>query len=227
MAETDCPICQSELGAPAYVKSTEDSEVNEVVFRLKCGHAFHNGCLCRALRTEGHCPVCRSSDRQEFDIQLRVDETGNVVLNMDQEEPNFTSMVTGVVGMVNCMRHIDADAKVQEERARANKAHRIYRKCEIDISKSRKKLIDGALSQLRREKKPLYDKEATKYRRSLRQLREVEIQSAQRFIGGRSDISVEEAEELYKCIEESTSLRSRADNSGSFGPMKSRFWTHY
>jgi len=228
MSETDCPICQTDLKTDAYLKVSEDAEVNDLVFRLKCGHAFHNGCLCRALRTDPHCPVCRSSEGPNVDFDILVDETGNVVMRMDEEaESSFlTEFVGGVASMVNCFRHIDADKDVQAQRARANTAHRKYRKCEIDISRARKRLIDDALTKLRDTRRDVFDKESSKYRRVLRDLRQAETLAAQRFVGGRSDISVDESEELYRQIEESTSLRSRANNDGTFGPMKSRFWTH-
>lgn len=226
MSETDCPICHVDLGAPSYVKVTEDSEVNELVFRLKCGHAFHNGCLCRALRTDAHCPVCRNSEPQTEEFNFTVDESGNIT--MEQEAPEFiATFLGGVNSMVHCMRHVDDDPDVQVERARANRAHKAYRKCEIDVSRARKRLIDKALNELRSAKRDTYDTASSKYRKTLRRLRLVEITSAQRFVGGRTDISVEDAEELYKCIEESTSIRTRANNNGAFGPLKNRFWTHF
>lgn len=227
MSENDCPICQSDLQTESYKKVTEDSEVSDLVFRLKCGHAFHNGCLCRALRTDSHCPVCRSSEPAAVDFNIVVDEAGNMVMRIeDQQDAVMTEFVAGVASIVNCFGHIDADNEVQKIRALANKAHKRYRKCEVEISRTRKRLIDDALAKLRAQRIDAYDKEASKYRKVLRLLRQTEIKSAQRFIGGRSDISIEDAEELYKGIEESTSLRARANNEGTFGPMKSRFWTH-
>jgi hypothetical protein len=146
----------------------------------------------------------------------------------DQEEaPDaLSSFVGGLTGMVNVLRHIDADTDVQKERQRANIAHRKYRACEVSISRARKRYIDDALASFRAKRRDEYDDQANKYKRVLRTLRATEIKSAQRFIGGRSDVSIQDAEELYRQIEDSTSLRTRADNDGTFGPLKSRFWTH-
>jgi hypothetical protein len=125
------------------------------------------------------------------------------------------------------MRFIDADNTVQQQRARANKAHKEYRRCEREVTKSRKRHIDKALDNLRHEMGEHYEKQSSKYRRVLRDLRASEIRCAQMFLGGRSDVSIDDARSLYETIEESTNIRTRANNNGAFGPMKSRFWSHH
>lgn len=62
---SDCPICAEPLGEAqsdiAHFQSEcdKDSDVNSKVFRLSCGHAYHNACLVRHLRTHRECPTCR------------------------------------------------------------------------------------------------------------------------------------------------------------------------
>jgi len=50
LVEPDCAVCK------------DDMEVGvEVVFLPACGHCFHQECLVRWVKLQGHCPVCRAS----------------------------------------------------------------------------------------------------------------------------------------------------------------------
>lgn len=72
---TQCAICFESLGPSleAYVKdTTEDIDVCENVFRLKCGHAFHTNCVVRSLRMTPQCPSCRSSNENHVSANVDV-----------------------------------------------------------------------------------------------------------------------------------------------------------
>jgi uncharacterized protein (DUF433 family) len=160
----DCAICRTDLGTLAFEKCSSDQEVTDLVFRLKCGHAFHNGCLCRALRAQESCPSCRETKNtdtaREFEFQVGTD--GNIIITVPQDaeaDGPINNFVTGIRDVMAVNVFIDRSSEVQSARAAANKAHRRYRAAEASIMNRRCELIKDALQRLGHEKRDFFNKE--------------------------------------------------------------------
>jgi len=224
--DRECAICQTDLGAKAYIKVTSDLEVSETVFRLKCGHAFHNGCLCRALRNDAKCPSCRtSSDEPDSarDFQFTVGSDGNIVITIPETTQEAPEFVSGVRDIYNANAFIDRNTEVQRARADANKALRRYRAAEIEITNRRRQLISGALRRLRDECRDTFNKEKRIYLNSLRFLRSKEKEIGLKYVENNS-LGDDIKNDIILMVDETTDIKTRA--SSDFGPLKTRFWTH-
>lgn len=224
--DTECAICQTDLGLAAFVKGhKEDSEESETVFRLNCGHAFHTTCLCRSLRCEDtSCPSCRSKKSEtEREFRFSVGQDGNIVITLPQDsaedEPEF---IAGVRDIYAINTVLDKNDGIQVMRARANRAHKRYREAELSIVKRRRSLVDGALRRLRDETRDTFNKEKRIYLNSLRLLRNKEKDIALKYIEDHDLNDVKD--DIIEMINDSTDIKTRAHNS--FGPLKTRFWTH-
>lgn len=228
-ADSDCAICRTDLGFLAFEKCSSDQEVSDLVFRLKCGHAFHNGCLCRALRGQDSCPTCRESKTEEVrEFEFQVGSDGNIVITVPQDgeaDGPINNFVTGIRDVMAVNVYIDRNSKVQAARSAANKAHRRYRAAEKSIMNRRCELIKDALQRLGHEKRDFFNKEKSMYLYKLKDLRLSEKEAAKRYIEDHPETE-SALDDVMSMIDESTSIKARADNQNTLGPLKTRFWTH-
>ena len=149
-SETNCPICKSDLGHLEFEAILEDTEISDDVFRLKCGHAFHNSCLCRALRTENRCPTCRQAPEiEDTELRLIIGADGLLAISQDEdvELPAFNvEEARQVSAAINELR---SDFALQKLRRRANIQEKKYRALEQELLFQRSLALKEAMSQFR------------------------------------------------------------------------------
>ena len=217
--DSDCPVCQCGLGTQTFTQVTgEDSDVSADVFRLKCGHAFHNTCLCRALRVENSCPVCRESTANEPDFTIvingatiRIDAFDDVVqTEIDLETTREVSDI---------LEKIRNKQKFQNMRAKLNDTKLRYRKIEAKIMKYRASVMRSALDDLRITYQSEYEGIKKQLRRQCRHLKTETLKAAE-FV----EMSAETKSILPDYL--NLNIEDFVDNKDTFGPLKHRFWHH-
>ena len=223
--ENDCPVCQCDLGLKAFDATEKiDKEEGSDAFRLSCGHAFHNGCLCRALRLDNACPVCRHSAVESENINITINPDGTIEVHgvqMDREDVEVED-VTALADIQSRLEVVRKMSKVQKARANLNKEKKKYRACEKKLMQQRATYISEALVSLRRHRETF---EATRrnLRRSLRHVRKLETNS---FLEGFPENEREAwTQKLDAHFGTSFDLTAVMDNRGTFGPLKHSFWT--
>ena len=154
---SDCPICADALGKPEdaflhYEPScTVDRDVNESVFRLSCGHAFHNACLVRHLRKSHDCPSCR---RTLADIEEPLDEFILEIDSMGQVNLRNVNVATpevpwASIGTLNELRV--KNKQVQKARRKLNSAKRAYVDMEHRLIQKRARMLRETLQKFRKD----------------------------------------------------------------------------
>jgi len=219
----DCPICKCDLGFPDFVASSEDHEESEQVFRLKCGHAFHNACLCRALRTDHGCPMCRGTLEETAadgitNMQIVVDADGLLTLQTVQTEPDVaeTTFDLAEARRVNeALTAVGSVTSVQKARFKVNKATRKYRLLEHSLFKERATTLRKALDDFRDKHRNVFDKERRNLKRTLRSLRHIETAEVAKVL---NDVDLSS----YINYE----VGAHVGNNETFGPLKHSFWKH-
>lgn len=225
----DCPICQVSLGCAAFQQTSDDTEVSENVFRLKCGHAFHNGCLCRALRLENGCPLCRTAaiDGDEEDItemDIVVDADGNLQLRVSNDDGGLNGApamnVEEAREALDLMDTARRDPSVQRARAEANRAKQRYRRFEAELQKARRKAVSEAVDGFRGAWRDKFESERRSFRRALRRVRRAEINAIEKASG------LEGREKFLRMLEtyRPTDYCVEGPGYSSFGPLKRKFW---
>jgi len=217
-----CPICKSDMGCSDFASSAEDQEVNDEIFRLKCGHAFHNGCLCRSLRNDARCPVCRGGGlREEQELRIIVDENGLLSIEesdvQDNEEDiaeaNFNVEEARVVN--ETLITIGRNTVVQKARARVNAATKAYRKLEHTLFRERSKALRHATDNFRSNWRNDFEKARRDLKRTLKTLKKIETAEVAKVIEG---------VDLNAYI--NYDVEPHVGNKDTFGPLKHSFWMH-
>ena len=215
----ECQICQTDLGVLNYEPGlTEDIDVSDSVFRLKCGHAFHTSCVCRSLRRTAACPVCRSGTSSVGEIFV---EDGNLMFTWNGTEDETGTVENVVEGnsdaVVAILNLSDKDQRTQKQRAAVNRAIRRYRVHEIQTKRYRRTLIREALDALRDRFRNEHDKHLRSVRRELAKLRRTEAA----VVGPANMVTLEQS--FPNRFEAEIHLGATLDD---FGPLKHRFWHH-
>lgn len=225
----DCPICQTDLAVPAFEACTEDREAGPDVFRLRCGHAFHDGCLCRALRLSSGCPVCRmASDSAEpaegLRLEIGPDGQMQLIIGDDEDVQAPLQDLARTANAVALLENLGQSPQVQQERERLNRVRRRYRALEATIMQERRRRINEALRTLRHDFKREFEAEARALRRAIAALRRADRNAIER------SMPAAEAAEALNLIHEMTpnayTLHGTVGNEDTFGPLKHRFWHH-
>ena len=236
--DVDCNICQTELldglekianymvPAPGAVDNDETTQV----FRLACGHAFHAGCICKALRQRSSCPSCRAEpsggpvgavtrssgttiymqgfrSARDITVDVNVMDDGELdveIIPEDRERPMIGASYDSSIMAV---------PSVQRARALLNRAVKSYRAHEGVAMRSRRELLSSALLTLRQEHRPEFETKRKSVQAAMRHLRRVEAAAADEL-----GEPFEDAEDLdYE-------VKSVVGNQNEFGPLKHRFW---
>lgn len=180
--DAECPICQTDMGHPSFQSGcSEDTDVGPTVFRLKCGHAFHTGCICRSLRTDTACPVCRAGSSPSA-LQLIVGPDGTMQLLLadddstagDEDGSDDGSMSANIMAMARHLQTVMRLPRIQQERARTNAMLKAYRMLHEHLQHKRAQVVQSALAALRLEDRPQYDATKRALARQLRHLQRAE-----------------------------------------------------
>jgi len=235
--DTDCSICKVDLGVPAFVSpglNEEDLEVSSEVFRLRCGHAYHNGCLCRALRSDAGCPVCRGRPLnvavEDWMLQFNADGTAVIRMgNFDDAPAPFADEGADIQpppmeeferasAYVAALESIRALGPIQQMRREVNQEKRRYRTLVRHLMDLRAQHIALAMESLRETELARFKEARRALRRKLKRLQNAEldrlraidpqlVQDSERFGPSEWDIS-------------------RIGDLDVFGPHKHKFWHH-
>lgn len=222
---SECPICKGDIGCAQFVQSADDHEESEEVFRLKCGHAFHNACLCRALRSDQGCPMCRGT-LEETEIGLQGVQTMQIVVDADglltiqqiQDVPDVEGTTFDLIEarqVSEALSAVGTVTSVQVARCAVNKATRAYRTEEHSLFKERAIVLRKTLDQFRAAKRGAFDKVRRKLRRTLKNLKKVEKEEVSKIITG---------VDLDNYI--NYDVEPHVGNKDTFGPLKHSFWKH-
>jgi hypothetical protein len=221
----ECPVCQCDLGYQAFDPSEKiDKEEGAEVFRLSCGHAFHNGCLCRALRLDNACPVCRNSAVETENINLTINPDGTIeIRGMNLQEPDAeVEDVSGLAEIQGRLESVRKTSKIQNARKALNKEKKKYRVQEKKLMELRSGYISDALELMRRHRND-FEVSRRNLRRSLRLVKSMETEA---FLDG---FPIDEKpawiEKLDAHFGTTFDLHVVMDNKGTFGPLKHNFWT--
>jgi hypothetical protein len=195
-------------------------EISDEVFRLRCGHAFHNVCLCRSLRNDSGCPMCRgqlSATPEEVihDMRIVVDANGVLSIEHDADVPSSSFDLEEARLVSETLSTIGQKTKVQEARAKVNKATKIYRKMEQSLMRKRCALISKAIESFRAECRTPFDKVRKDLKRKLRNLKKTETAEVANIL---QDIDLN----AYINYE----VEAHVGNGDTFGPLKHSFWKH-
>jgi hypothetical protein len=204
MGDSDCAICCTDMGAPAYVAVGEGGEDRQdPPLRLVCGHAFHTGCVRHAFRHDTRCPVCRS--------------TGGAVL---EEPTSATTSTDDASAQEGDFTEADllAVQRVQSSDAGVRAARTVFRAelrtfnlhCE-GLKSERRRLIAAALRTLRATHRPAFRTRARRLRATLDDFKAAAHAALAR--EGR-------ATEGTRAIVDSYAIAGR----GADDPLRRRFW---
>lgn len=233
---SECPICQSSLDHAQFVTQTgaEDTELNEHEFRLGCGHAFHTTCLCRSLRTESGCPVCRSKKSHDEPFSVSVDLEGNMsmvfmsgasaVAGEDLEEfSEFAPDIATATELVNSLDQVRQMRTVQLTRQQVNKQKKEYRKLERELVALRREHISGILDQFKKQHYVRFVQMRSKLKKSLQRLKSVERQGLEQIVDPTK--LPELLETMQRVSPTEYEVRGHVGNNGNYGPLCKTFWT--
>ena len=133
----DCPICCEALGdgLTHFQSSSSDHDVSETVFRLSCGHTYHNACIIRHLRQSKECPTCRGvktkpdesetlddSDSADADYILEIGSDGAIRVRAFQAEVTNAQAPTPWSAMQKLAELRGTQADIQKQRKFLNLA---------------------------------------------------------------------------------------------------------
>ena len=236
-ASSECPICQSSLDHAQFVTQSgaEDTELNEHEFRLGCGHAFHTTCLCRSLRTESGCPVCRSKKAHNEPFSVSVDLEGNMSMVFtssaaaaaaveDLEEfSEFAPDIATATELVNSLDQVRQMRTVQLTRQQVNKQKKEYRKLERELVALRREHISGILDQFKKQHYVRFVQMRSKLKKSLQRLKSVERQGLEQIVD--STKLPELLETMQRVSPTEYEVRGHVGNNGNYGPLCKTFWT--
>lgn len=220
----ECPICQTDLNVVAYVQPGVDAidAEDQEDFRLKCGHAFHIGCLCRALRTETSCPVCRSTTaNRENTIQMTLrDGVLEFTINPEdvEEEPTQqpidATVTTRVEAYMTEFTKVQRLPAVQKARAELRRAKRKYRDMESNLMQVRADVLRDALDTFKSQYQRSFEDSKRALKRALRRVKDLEEKPILRAIPDA---------QMYM---DPYTLADYVGNNNMFGPLKRSFWMH-
>jgi hypothetical protein len=231
--QNECHICQCDMGHPDFVTPGElqdDAEVSDTVFRLKCGHAFHNGCLCRALRYENACPVCRSAAVEEERgpvFHLTLGENGLTITNGPPEEDSDVEVPTINLGsveqMVNLLSQTRSFPIVQHARRKVNEAKSRFRSVETFLNNERKTYLKNALAEFRKKYRPNFQAAKHDLQKALRHLKKIEYEAIRKLDPEKAEETIEQASHYENVL---YSAEGHVDTNPYFGPFRRSYWVH-
>jgi hypothetical protein len=222
----DCAICHSTLGFADFVHGCEeDREESPEVFRLRCGHAFHNGCLCRSLRNDAGCPMCRgtltvvAANVEEQQLRIVVDADGLLTIrteDVEEEDIAETTFNLEEARVVSeSLNTVGRISYVQKARARVNVATKEYRKMEHTLFRARAAFLKSAIDDFRKTWRSPFEKVRKNLKRKLKSLKTIET------------------EEVFKVLPDvnldsyiNYDVEPHVGNKDTFGPLKHTFWKH-
>lgn len=232
-AASECPICQSNLESIHYVMPNGDSldtELNVHEFRLACGHAYHTTCLCRALRGESGCPVCRSKKKTDEPFTVNVDLEGNMSMvfmaNENEELEDITEFAPDIAHateLVNSLDQVRQMRTVQLTRQQVNKHKKEYRKLERELMSLRQQHISGILEEFKKQNYVRFVQMRTKLKKSLQRLKMVERRGLEQIVD--SDKLPELLDTMQRVSPTEYEVRGHVGNNGNYGPLCKTFWT--
>jgi len=175
----ECSICYTTMSVPQYdLSRKEEIELNANEFGLACGHAFHTNCLCRALRMQTSCPLCRNDDQglPTSTGQIRIGPNNQLELTwnlMDEEDVinDSTISLERAGNVVSVIDKVSAIPERQKYAARVNKAIKHFRKFENEVIRERRRLIGESLESLRRLYSKKYQEKRQVLKKALKHLR--------------------------------------------------------
>jgi hypothetical protein len=240
--EHECPICQSSLEHTQFLPKSgaeaEDIELNENEFRLACGHAFHTTCLCRSLRTESGCPVCRSKKAAD-PFTVSVDLEGNMSMvftnsnrayavaeGLDDEgleEFEFAPDIATATDLVNSLDQVRQMRTVQMTRKQFNKQKKEYRKLERELMALRRDHISGILEEFKKKHYVRFVQMRSKLQKSLQRLKSVERQGLEKIVP--ADKLPELLDTMQRVCPTEYAIAGHVGNNGNYGPLCKTFWT--
>lgn len=209
--DQDCPICHESLGYAAFEPVPTDVQVSETVFRLKCGHGFHMGCLCHSLRLETACPLCRTS-AVEADEEWIPDEEASADDDEDDEPADMHRLAELTAGLLQATRK----PQIQAARSKLHRQLNRYRTFERQLQQDRANCIKKALREFRETRYPQFRTQYILMHRSLKRLRKLEQEATSEVLG--EDVS----EEFRQWFLSGYRVQNWA--ASGFGPFETRFW---
>lgn len=237
----DCPICHGDLGVEAFdANVSADDEVKSDVFRLSCGHAFHTGCLCRALRSaDSSCPLCRgptpSAENPSVFLSMAADGSMNIRWGDDEEEEDaeesaaLTNLVEARI-LVDSLEKVRKLPHIQHIRWELNQTRTRYRNTEARVMRARSSVLRRALQEFRASWQPVFDEDKKELKKALKRLRKaeekalVDLQDAMAI--AEPDAPPVDLVTVHRSYSpDAYNLREFVGNQGVFGPLKRLFWT--
>ena len=85
----ECVICKRFLMEPSYEMLSDNKNItndNKILIG-KCGHMFHEDCLCKWLETSECCPI----DKVKWHLHRNIDSTTNLVMHNSQTNSQTNS----------------------------------------------------------------------------------------------------------------------------------------
>ena len=145
-----CSICRCPMSVKNYEPCASDEVIDDCI-RFKCGHAFHTGCACLNLRVTDKCPMCRSSDTVEVEIN---GQTLNLTEDLQEEIDNLINgpLMEDSLRASELLERAGKSPKVQLARKRVNKAIREFRLLDQTLKYERSQEIRRALNKFKQEK---------------------------------------------------------------------------
>jgi hypothetical protein len=220
----DCAICHSTLGIADFVQGcNEDREESPEVFRLRCGHAFHNGCLCRSLRNDSGCPMCRGTAgeiaQDEQQLRIVVDADGLLTIrteDVEEEDVAETTFNLEEARVVSeSLNTVGRLTNVQKARARVNLATKEYRKIEHTLFRARAAFLKSAIDDFRATWRSPFEKVRKNLKRKLKTLKTIETAEVFKVL---PDVNLDS----YINYD----VEPHVGNKDTFGPLKHTFWKH-
>lgn len=219
----ECPICQSDMQTSSFQKDhADDSEEGLDAFRLKCGHAFHTACLCRALRTDSGCPVCRHTRM----LTVTIDVDGQIAVERDDADvltQELTEDITTATDLVNEMIQIRKHTTVQKMRRKINKLKAKYRSAETIMIQDRAGRLDAMLQDFTAKHYTSFVEERSAIQKALQRLRRTELELLKESVGPEKYASM--VLTMNRISPEEYTVENAVGNGGSFGPLRKSFWS--
>jgi hypothetical protein len=225
---TECSICQTDMQHLSFVKdhAEDDCDVDTPdgppVFRLRCGHAFHTACLCRALRADAGCPLCRHTTGHT--LTLTIDADGLVVQDTDDihTQPELLQDITQATELVTTLMDVRRHRDVQKLREKINKQKQAYRRLEIKLCKERADCIDSCLHNFSERNRATFLQQRAKIQRSLHKLRVAELNVLQCALEPEKYDSM--VATMQRISPDEYTVENTVGNGGAFGPLRKTFW---
>ena len=225
-SDKTCPACYTDLDVPSFIKPegvSKDSECGSA-FRLKCGHAFHLECMCRSLRANPGCPLCRDEGQPASRaFEFTIDENGNII----DGTAELVSEIQNAMGQDEIERCIEISSKldvvgklkrIQTLRKNVNIAKKEYRRHEEFLKKRRSEMLDQVFEKFREDHKEKYEQSRRTFNKHLRKLKRIEAIELQKIM---SDAPTDLGPHN---IDKYVSYKLTDILSDAFGPQKRNFW---